>query len=351
MRVCCTGLSSQANTTKPSTQKCQGLTPENSSGGAVTHDTPSGGAVTQDTGSSSQGTVPRKALVLVMPVEAVGTPRADWEVKVVDAADGVEGGSAGVEGDPSVEAGDVVELVELRFVMLVELTEAVESVVAVLLVADSVMMVLLVLERVTTVVTGGRPCDNSGAATGPTGAAAGPATAGARYYASSAAGAGSTGTGGAPRAGGARGRMEQLKAGSGGQSPSLRPHAGEPIIHRLAGATNQIKGLRGVDHRQGTGQDDAGPGVRLWQGQLGQDVVPLLLAELRRARQDQRRRERQHLDAMDVLEPPAEPGGVVHLVLKEDAGDMVLHKVRRVVHILRGHQEELLYLGQEKPPA
>lgn len=125
----------------------------------MTHDAPSGGAVTQDTGSSSQGTVPRRALVLVMPVEAIGNARGGWEVRaVVEAADAVEPGAAGVEpgdagvepGAAGVEPGDVVE--EVSFVMLVELAEPVESVVAVVLVTDAVIMVLLVLDTVTTVV-------------------------------------------------------------------------------------------------------------------------------------------------------------------------------------------------------
>lgn len=68
--------------------------------------------------------------------------------------------------------------------------------------------------------------------------------------------------------------------------------------------------------------------------QIIQAVHPLLKAEIVLAAHGEARRYWQHLDAMNVFGFGAEPRCQFDLVLKEDAGDMILGERRRVVRIV-----------------
>lgn len=63
---------------------------------------------------------------------------------------------------------------------------------------------------------------------------------------------------------------------------------------------------------------------------VGKVRVPLLLDKLLRARERGARVERQHVDALDELGVAAEVGGVVDLVLEQDARDLVADEAGRL---------------------
>ena len=72
-----------------------------------------------------------------------------------------------------------------------------------------------------------------------------------------------------------------------------------------------------------------------------QDIQEVLATELGSSDHQQGRAHWKHLNAMNEVIAPTEPGGIVHFVLEEDAGHVVRHEVFRMVRVVVGHQEEL----------
>lgn len=70
-----------------------------------------------------------------------------------------------------------------------------------------------------------------------------------------------------------------------------------------------------------------------------QGIIPLLFAERWRPCDKRSRGQRQHLDAVDVLLLSRKPSSEMDLVLEENAGYMILGKIRMVVLVVVHHQE------------
>mmetsp|Transcript_47144 Transcript_47144/g.105997 ORF Transcript_47144/g.105997 Transcript_47144/m.105997 type:complete len:473 (-) Transcript_47144:417-1835(-) len=149
--------------------------------------------------------------------------------------------------------------------------------------------------------------------------------------------------GAVPDRGRPRRRPSGHRAAGLGRRPVERPSTREAVVHvALPHRPQQAVGPLRLDDGEAARENDGGP--RLGDGveaHLTEDVVPLLLAEVRLARELQGGRQRKHLDAVDELGPAAKPRGVVDLALEENAGHVVLDELRRVVGVAVLHEEKL----------
>mmetsp|Transcript_69274 Transcript_69274/g.206263 ORF Transcript_69274/g.206263 Transcript_69274/m.206263 type:complete len:498 (-) Transcript_69274:977-2470(-) len=141
------------------------------------------------------------------------------------------------------------------------------------------------------------------------------------------------------------GRWRRREPGLAG--PARRPVEGEgprkPVVHAaLRDGPEQRRGAVGVDHGKAPGENDGGPVLpHPRYVQPVEDVVPLAPAELLRAGELQRRGERNHLDAVDILGRSTEPRRVVDLSLREHPSHPIAHEVLRVVGVAVQHEEVL----------
>mmetsp|Transcript_96291 Transcript_96291/g.223269 ORF Transcript_96291/g.223269 Transcript_96291/m.223269 type:complete len:245 (+) Transcript_96291:930-1664(+) len=124
--------------------------------------------------------------------------------------------------------------------------------------------------------------------------------------------------------------------------PIQSPHPCEPVVDvARVHLQQQLVGTRWFDDGQGACEDDGGPRVGQGEWQAREDVIPLLADKGCLSGEQQGRRQRQHLDPVDVLLLPAKPSGVVHLVLEKDTCGVIPDEVWMVMEIAVLHEEVL----------
>lgn len=130
------------------------------------------------------------------------------------------------------------------------------------------------------------------------------------------------------------------------QIPRLTGTAVDPARVKL-GSTEEIPGSYGIDSRIVAVQDPLPTADNLIGTTAAEEIVPLLPHKCRTTDKWRARKQRQHVDTLDILDVGAEVGRVIDLVLKQDAGHAVADEVGWLDRIVIGVEVVVLQRPRE----